>query len=492
MAALVAAVVLAAACSPTGQKPEPTQLVGGVTDAPNALASTPPVSTSAPASTPSVDPETTAPPVDPEPTGGPPPPTGIVPGVVDRTSLDLSATYRVNAAITVQTGALDVATKIVATNTSGEGIDRLELNTIAARLGGIKIIAASVDDLPIDVSIKDQTLIVPLGGVLPDGGTATISIEYRATLTKDLTGGGWMFTRNKGTLALYRWIPWISVAEPFSRPNSGEPFVTTSSPQVDVEILTDAPMILAAPAASIESYAAGAGNDWSFRSVNVRDVSVVLSPAYRLSTGEVDGIPIRVYTRLGGLPAEQMVRQAEMAISNMADLLGVAYPWATLTVVETTGGVPLESPGMLWLPTGLSSVNRAYAIYHGAANQWFYGLVGNDQRAEPFADEAPADLLARTSLGTLRGSRCSKAALDGSIAAYSKGCYYEVIFVQGGRLLDDVRKKMGVNAFWKAMGTYLEANRYGLGGTRQLLETLRAGTSVDLMPLLRARFPKLY
>ena len=484
--------VLAAACTPTAQKPEPTLLVAAATDAPDVLASVPPDATSEPVVSPTVDPGLTAPPDGPEPTGGPPETTAIVPGTVDRSSLDISATYRVNATIAVKSGALDVATRIVATNTSGEGIDRLELNTIAARLGGIRLISATVDDVPVEVAIKDQTLIVPLGGILPDGDTATIGIEYRATLGKDTSGGGWMFSRDSETLALYRWIPWISKAEPFSRPNSGEPFVTASSPQVDVEILTDAPMVLAAPVASVDSFAAGAGNDWSFRALNVRDVSVVLAPAFRISAGEVDGIPIRVYTRLGGLPASQLVQQAEQAISNQADLLGVAYPWTTLTLVETPAGVALESPGMVWIPSNLSSNNRAYAVYHGAANQWFYGLVGNDQRAEPFADEGPADLLARTSLGTLRASRCSKAALDGSIAAYSKGCYYEVIFVQGGRLLDDVRKKMGTNAFWKAMGSYLEANRYGLGGTRQLLEALRAATSVDLLPLFRSRFPKLY
>jgi hypothetical protein len=51
---------------------------------------------------------------------------------------------------------------------------------------------------------------------------------------------------------------------------------------------------------------------------------------------------------------------------------------------------------------------------------------------------------------------------------------------------------MGTKAFWTAMGGYLAANRYGLGGTRQLLEALQAGSKVDLTPLLRPRFPTLY
>jgi len=418
--------------------------------------------------------------------------TAILPGKVDRTSLDVSATYRVHAAITVSSGVLDVATRIVATNVSGAGIDRLELNTIAARLGGIRVTSATVNDVPVKVSIKDQTLILPLGGILPDGSTATITIAYRATLQRGLTDDAWMFSRGGGTLTLYRWIPWVSKVEPFNRPNSGEPFVTPTSPRVDVEILTDAPMVLAAPAAHVDAFAAGAGNDWSFSVENVRDVSVVLAPDFEVATGKVDGIPIRAYTRPGGLSGSSLVQQAVDAISNAADLLDVAYPWTTLTVVETPGGVNLESPGLIWIPERQDLRNRTYSLYHGVAHQWFYGLVGNDQRAEPFADEAPADLLARTSLGTMRATRCARAPLDRSIAAYRGACYYEVVLVQGGRLLDDLRRRMGTNRFWEAMGAYLETNRYGIGGTRLLLETLKAASPVDLMPLIRPRFPNLY
>lgn len=487
---LVAIFVLAA-CAPNGPKPAQTQEVAGETDIP--IASAQPGATSDAGPGPIVDPSPTAPPpVGPEPTAGPALPTAILPGVVDRSSLDVSATYRVNATITVRTGALDVTTRIVATNLSGAGIDRLELNTIAARLGGIRITTATVDDVPVKVAVRDQTVVVPLGGILPDGQTTIITVAYRATLKKDVTGSDWMFTRSGGTLALYRWIPWVSEAVPFSRPNNGEPFVTPTSPKVDIEILTDQPMVLAAPAADVAAYAAGAGNDWSFSVQNVRDVSVVLAPDFRVATGKADGIPIRAYTRPGGPSAAQLVQQASAAISSQSDLLHVAYPWTTLTVVETPAGVGLESPGLIWIPDHLDLRNRTYAVYHGVAHQWFYGLVGNDQRDEPFADEGPADLLARTTLGTLRASRCARTPLDRTIAGYSRSCYYEVVLVQGGRLLDDLRRRMGTNAFWKAMGGYLEANRYGLGGTRQLLDALRAASRVNLLPLIRPRFPLLY
>ena len=68
----------------------------------------------------------------------------------------------------------------------------------------------------------------------------------------------------------------------------------------------------------------------------------------------------------------------------------------------------------------------------------------------------------------------------------------EVVLVQGGRVLDDLRRRMGTDAFWAAMRAYVTQYRGGIGGTRQLLETLRAGTDVNLLPVLRSRFPSLY
>ena len=487
LAALVAA-LLVAACQSTVPKPARTQEVAGETDAPS------PASSRSPAASAEPDP-TLGPTIEPGPTIGPDSPGGtsaIVPGSVNRSSLAISATYHVNAAITVRTGALEVTTRIVASNNSGDGIDRLELNTIAAKFGGIKVIAATVDDAPVKVKVQDQTLLVPLGGVLPTGESATVSITYRATLREGILDGDWMFTRHGGTLALYRWIPWISRAIPFAHPNNGEPFLSVSSPRVDVEILTDAPMVIAAPTDDVDEFAAGAGAFYSFGLTDVRDVSIVLAPDFRVAKGDVGGVPIRAFTKPGGLTGAQLVSQAEAAIAEQSRLLGVDFPWTTLTVVETPGGVGIEAPGIIWVPDRLDFRNRTYALTQSVAHQWFEALVGNDQRNEPFADEAPADLLARTTLGTLRATRCGRAPLDRTIVSYSRACYYEVVLVQGGRLLDDVRRRMGTKAFWKAMGGYLVANRYGLGGTRQLLEALQAGSKVDLTPLLRPRFPTLY
>jgi aminopeptidase N len=224
----------------------------------------------------------------------------------------------------------------------------------------------------------------------------------------------------------------------------------------------------------------------------VRDVSLVLAPSFQVVSGKANGIPIHVYTRSGTAAGERLLALAKIALTEEADLVGVAYPWPALAVVETIGGTGLESPGLVWIPRNLSTLNRTYMVSHEVAHQWFYALVGNDQQADPFADEAAADFLARTVLGTLRPTRCPTQRLDEGIRSYTSRCYYEVIYVQGGLLLDQVRRQMGTNRFWAAIKTYLTDNRYGIASTKILLDTLQQGTSINLAPLLRSRFPSLY
>jgi aminopeptidase N len=176
----------------------------------------------------------------------------------------------------------------------------------------------------------------------------------------------------------------------------------------------------------------------------------------------------------------------------MGDRLG-AYPYRSFAVVQSAGGYGMESPGVIWVPTGVVPANLRYLVHHETAHQWFYGIVGNDQVREPFADEATADFVARSILGIRRGSRCPTRPLDRSIYDYTARCYYEIVYIQGGNLLDDARQAMGSELFWTTLRGFVESNRHGLVSTATLLRTLDDATPLDLAGLLFApRFPRIY
>ena len=415
-------------------------------------------------------------------------PTAITPGAVNRTSIDLTARYRISLSLRFGTRVFNADTVLSITNTSGGPIDRVELNTIAARLGGLTIRGVEVDGKSVTAKVSDQTISVPLGGVLAAGDSVRLRVRYRSHLRSSLAGSNWMFTRVNGIVDAYRWIPWVSRATPFDRPNHGDPFVTPVSPEVDLTVKTDRRLVIASTADRVSVSADGLTQRFIAR--NVRDVTITAAPDFRTRTVTVGSTRVRYYYRSATNKA-RIVDAAVDAFRAMRSRLGT-YPYRTYKVVQSAGGYGMESPGLIWIPFGVSSANLRYLVAHETAHQWFYGLVGNDQARQPFADEALADFVARDITGTRRASRCSTRRLDLSIYKYSSVCYYEVIYIQGGNLLNEAKRRMGSSLFWSTLRAYAEARRYRISSTPTLLTTLDAATPVSLSSLFRARFPNYY
>ena len=415
-------------------------------------------------------------------------PSAVTPGSVNRTSVNLNASYAVTLALRYGSRAFSVDSTATITNTSGASIDRIELNTIAARLGGMTLRYVQVDGVNVARRVKDQTIIVPLGGILAAGATVKVRVKYHATLRSSLAGSNWLFTKVNGIVDAYRWIPWVSRETPFSRPNHGDPFVTPVSPLVQLRIVTDRTLRFAINANRMSVSANGLTQ--TFEARNVRDVTITAAPDFRTRTTYVGKIQVRYFYRSGSNAATILDAAAD-AIRAYQARVG-PYPYTTFKVAQSAGGYGMESPGMIWIPYGHGSANLRYLVSHEAAHQWFYSLVGNDQARQPFADEATADFLAREITRTRRGSRCSTGLLDRSIYSYSSACYYEIVYIQGGNLLNEARRRMGSTAFWAALRKYVAAHRFGLTGTSTLLRTLDNSTSVDLSELFRPRFPKYY
>jgi hypothetical protein len=413
----------------------------------------------------------------------------IVPGSVNRSSPFLDATY--DAYLWLGWGSRKVYVDSTATivNTSGSAIDRVELNTIAARLGGMRLDPVTVDGTAVHATVSDQTIVVPLGGVLPRGGTVRVRVRYHATVRSSLTGSNWLFTRTNGVLDLYRWLPWVSRRIAFDRPNHGDPFETPISRSVKVRIVTTQKLVLAT--SGDRTSVSADGLTQTFAATNVRDFTVTAATDYKKASRVVRDTVVRVYYRPGA-PGAAMLDAAADAFDALERRLG-SYPHASFRVVQSAGAYGMESPGLIWIPTGAPAANLRYLVAHETAHQWFYGMVGNDQSRTPFADEAAADFAARYVLGLRRSSRCAKATLDRTIYEYSAACYYEKIYIQGGNLLDDARRKMGSTAFWAALRGYVSANSGRIITTATLLQALDAGTPLNLGATLFApRFPRIY
>ena len=410
----------------------------------------------------------------------------VVPGSVNRTSINLEASY--DARIRIGWDSRNVRVESIATirNTSGASIDRVELNTVAPRLGGMTLTDAFVDGDPVDASVSDQTIVVPLGGVLPADASVAVEVRYAARLKTSLGGSNWMFAKANGIANLYRWLPWVSRKTPFDRPNFGDPFVTPTSPLVRVRIVPDRTLRFATSGEKV----ATEGLVQTFEARNVRDFTITASPSFVTRSTTVGSTKIVGIAR-NTTVANRLRDEGARAFGKLKALLG-SYPYPTLRVVQSAGGYAMESPTLVWLPYGLQTSRYRYLVTHEVAHQWFFGLVGSDQAREPFTDEAAADFVTRYVLSQRRSSTCSTGELDHTIYYYSSSCYFEVIYIQGGNLLNTARTRMGSSAFWAALRGYLTDNRYKLVGSEALLDALDDGTSLNLSSLFGPRFPRLY
>lgn len=403
----------------------------------------------------------------------------------DRTSYDVRATYDVHASLDWAPGTIRVDSQMSVTNMSGGPLTYLQLNTVAAKLGGMHLISASFDGQAASTQVSGQTLTVWLLPTLAENATASVRVVYRASFLRSFGGDNWMWSLTDGVASAYRFIPWVSRRVPYDRPNFGDPFVTPVSPLVRVTFTSDRLLTFATSG----DRTSDDGLSQTFEAHNVRDFNFTASPNYAVLSGlSADGqTKLRVYTRWGN-PAP-MLHSARRAFADYEARVG-PYPYPSFSIAETPGGFGMESPALIWIPRNAPFLD--YLISHESAHQWFYATVGNDQTTDEFADEALVDFLARTHVHLFRGSRCASDRFDLPIYQYSRACYYEVIYIQGSDFLNKLRQDMGDANFWGALRQYYAYYRFKVSSDRALLETLRSWAGDWVLPRYHARFPSLY
>ena len=396
----------------------------------------------------------------------------------------LQATYDVAATLTWGAKQLDVTSTATITNNSDTAVGALTFNAAPARIGDMVLGSVTAGGENATATVDDQNIFVTLPSALDPGQQQAVTIEYSAWFGGTSGNKQFLFSKVSGLATAYRWIPWLSRAYPFRTPTYGEPFVTKTSPHVRVSITTDRQLGIA----TTGRRTGVDGLTQTFEARDVRDFNFAASPKYRTTKQRWGDVSITYYTV--ELPIAKLQKWTIASLNRFSERVG-PYPYAEYTVAEVPTGPSMESPGMIWITQrAIARGTVKYLVVHETAHQWFYGVLGNDQASEPFADEALAEFLTRDMIGH-RASNCSQALLDRSVYSYSKSCYYEVVYVQGDNYLEAYRQQVGDAKFWNGIRSYYAAYKFGLGGTRELFDTLDeaaggAGGGHE------TRFPSLY
>jgi hypothetical protein len=252
---------------------------------------------------------------------------------------------------------------------------------------------------------------------------------------------------------------------------------------VHVAITTDRPLVIASSGERLS----GNGLTQVFEARNVRDFNFSAAPDYHTASRTTHGTTITWFYRT--LPSATVLDWAVTAFDYFTDKVG-SYPYSYLNMAEIGPWYSMESPALFWIESKPGSLFK-YDVVHEMAHEWFYSTVGNNQALEPFADEAVAEFLSRDiALNPWSSSKCPGGRLDRTIYATPGSCYVPVVYYQGYRYLRDYRIHVGAADFWQGMQNYYSANRFGIGGTRKLLDALDAAANYH--PNHAARFPSLY
>lgn len=396
----------------------------------------------------------------------------------------LSATYDVSAALKWSEGRLDVTSTATVANSSGTAVDALTFNAAPARIGRMALGSVTAGGQPATARLDDQNIVVNLPVRLEPAQQTAVTITYAAWFGGTSGNKQWLFAKVEGIATAYRWIPWLSKAYPFRTPTYGEPFVTKTSDLVRVSITPDRTLGIATSGRRVGTN----GLTQTFEARNVRDFNFAASPKYVVRTQVWGKVTISYYTV--ELPLSKLKTWTVASLDRFSQRVG-PYPYSHYAVAEVPTGPSMESPAMIWITQkAIARGTLKYLVVHETAHQWFYGIIGNDQATEPFADEAMAEFLTRDLIGH-RASNCAQSVLDRRVYDYSASCYYEVIYVQGELYMNDYRQRVGDSRFWNGVRRYYSEYQFKLGGTKKLLdildeEALGAGGGHE------ARFPTIF
>ena len=127
-----------------------------------------------------------------------------------------------------------------------------------------------------------------------------------------------------------------------------------------------------------------------------------------------------------------------------------SYPHHTFRVVQSAGGYGMESPGLIWIPTGQASANLRYLAAHETAHQWFYGIVGNDQSTASRSPTRPPPTSSPvTSWACTAPAAARRRPLDRSIYRVLGGAVTTRRSTSRAAICSRRRgRRMGSTAFW--------------------------------------------
>lgn len=216
---------------------------------------------------------------------------------------------------------------------------------------------------------------------------------------------------------------------------------------------------------------------------NVRDFAWATGPFARLEGGSSTGVKVQVWwtNMFSKATAELVLDIVLQSLEFFQDRFGV-YPYPELDVVLETLNFGMEYPQFILVPLSRE------VIVHEVAHQWWYGIVGNNQYAEPWLDEGFTSYATNLFFGVNTIPACDttqwgtpdKSPVTNSVDRYTRWEEYSLdIYVRGACVLHNLERVLGRDRVERLLRSYVETYGLDFSTTARFVEFVQAEASVD-------------
>ncbi|HEV2481630.1 MAG TPA: M1 family metallopeptidase [Puia sp.] len=265
------------------------------------------------------------------------------------------------------------------------------INRLEFRVDGQE---ARVEDHPQYIDI----IRVVLPGPLPPGGETTITTPFHVQLPHLFSRSG--YTRS--SYQITQWYPKPAVYDnhgwhPMPYLDQGEFYSEFGS--FDVHITVPGRFTVAATGGLRDSTAlttttTAAAHTYHYYQDNVHDFAWFADRHFhldhdtlRLPSGRIIDV-YSYYTPTAGPGWKQSITYIKRAILFRSTLIG-EYPYNTVTAVQSRSDTPdaMEYPTITVIDNQPTARDLDLTIEHEVGHNWFYGILGTDERRFPWMDE---------------------------------------------------------------------------------------------------------
>lgn len=356
---------------------------------------------------------------------------------------------------------------------------------------------------PLPYTLDRRRLTVQLARALQPGATAQLTLNFRVDVPAMEAGGlgGWL-GYNALQTNLGNWLPvvaprrageWLAPgAAPF-----GEHAVQEPADWQVVLVIEDAPpgLVVAGPGQVTRE----GERRWRFEVAAARDFTLSIGRDFQmLAASLADGTQLEVYAQAASpndrAAAHYALDVARRSVNRFSALFG-PMPARRLVIVEGDFPDGMEFSGLVFVSRDwFDNWNGAPASYltvitaHEVAHQWWYAAVANDQARAPWLDEALATyseyLLLEADFPQLtdwwwdwRVERFSPGGfVDSEVYGFaSRREYINAVYLQGARMLHELRHDLGDDAFFAWLRDHAAAHDGGIVSADDLWRLLDDG-----------------